>query len=305
MNILVTGGSGFIGSHLVKALLDLGHSVDNWDIVRSRRLLIQNLDVFARKHDYDVCFHLAAKTSVPESWNDPTSYMYHNTYGSAVVFNYCRERNIPVIFSSTAAVYGEVTTDEPCGPHSQLDPANTYGLTKCFAETLLMRYAQDYLMRSITLRYSNVYGPGQKSGDEGGVIPIFLEKMSAVEEVTIYGDGEQTRDFLHVSDVVKANISAMDYILGNPTVIMDIFQIASGKSDSINLLFSLLNDKHYKQASKGYEDPRKGDVVNCSYDISLAKSRLGFESTITLEDGLLDLVERKKKEWQIKKRTKQ
>lgn len=225
MRILVTGGAGFIGSHLVDKLLSLGHEVtviDNLSAgtgeflppqaefiqadIRDRKTL---QDLF-EKRKFDVVYHEAAQTMVPVSIKDPSYDADENIMGLLSVLECARATGVrKIIFSSSAAVYG----DNPALPLKENEvpvPESFYGLTKWMTEKYLELYKKLYGLDYTILRYSNVYGPRQGANGEGGVIYIFAKALACGKPITIFGDGSQTRDFISVHDIVAANVAALE-----------------------------------------------------------------------------------------------
>lgn len=301
MRVLVTGGAGFIGSHVVDALLNEGHTVSVVDDLSTGRQT--NLD--SRAHFYlvdirdpdeltrvfdaerpEVISHQAAKADVRESMAKPALYADVNVLGSIQLLEQARRHGVKkVIYASTGgASYGEpqtlpVTEDHPVNP---LDP---YGASKHHVEHYLYLYQHNYGLTYTTLRYPNVYGPRQNPFGEAGVIAIFAYKMLRGEPPTIYGSGDKERDFCYVGDVARANILALTR--GDNS----IYNIGTGKGVSIGTVYEKLQGAT-KFTSSAYHEPDKpGEVSRISLDAGKAKRDLGWESTVSLDEGILKTVE--------------
>ena len=219
MKILVTGGAGFIGSHLVRQLMEAGDEVISLDnlstglrenLPENARLEVMDThddkveDLFREEH-FDAVVHLAAQTLVSDSMVDPENDMYQNIAGTVHILECCRKYSVKrVIFSSSAATYGDV--DEKALPLPETlpqEPLSFYGLTKMTVEKYLALYHLAYDLHYVVLRFANVYGERQGDGGEGGVISIFAKRLAKGEGITIFGNGKQTRDFVYAGDIAK------------------------------------------------------------------------------------------------------
>ena len=295
--ILVTGGAGFIGSHLVKHLVSDGHSVSVIDNLFRGRL--SNLDrVQDKVHfvkldilDYedlrnnlqnvDGIFHQAALTSVPESYQKEDEYKKVNITGTENIFKIAKEFKIKVVYASSSSIYGDIN-NAPITEDFEREPINPYGLTKLEDEYLAEKYSKSGT-RIIGLRYFNVYGLGQTL-DYAGVITKFLENISAGKPPIIYGDGSQVRDFIFVKDVARANLSAM-----NSSIDHGFFNVGTGIVISIKDLAYLMIKISGKDLEPIFDKLPEGDVKNSQADITLAKNLLNWEYVTKLEDGLSTL----------------
>ncbi|NNF03158.1 MAG: NAD-dependent epimerase/dehydratase family protein [Rhodothermales bacterium] len=297
MAVLVTGGAGFIGSHIVDALLTRGeevHIVD--DMTGGRR---SNVPAAATLHEVDVrspvirdlwshhrfrtMFHLAAQMDVRKSVTDPSWDADINLRGLLNLMEAGRENGLEkVVFSSTGgAIYGEpeyVPQDE----HHSLKPLSPYGIAKLASEKYLYFYFDSYGIESVSLRYGNVYGPRQNPHGEAGVVAIFAQKMLGGGEPVINGDGEQTRDYVHVADVVRANMAALD-VDG-----YDVVNIGTGRETSVNDLFRILRDELAPELEERHGPGKPGEQKRSVLAFERAEKVLGWRPEITVEDGLVE-----------------
>jgi len=268
MKCLVTGGNGFIGSKIAEKL-----NCESYDLKLGDDILDEN-NLRAALRGTDVVFHTAAKISVPESQEKPDEYQKVNVEGTK---NIVKLSDAKIIFSSSAAVYGEY--DRKVSENDDLNPESNYAQNKIDGERIVSK------SNGISLRYFNVYGPGQ-SKEYAGVISIFIEQALKNEDIVIYGDGNQERDFVYVADVVEANISAMNYE-GNEK----IFNIASGKSVKIKDLAEKIIELCDSTSKILYQKTRNGDIIYSCADVSKAKSELNWTSKTDLEIGLKKTIE--------------
>lgn len=296
---LVTGGAGFIGSHLTEALTAEGCRVTVLDNLSSGSLV--NLDAVKDAIEFrqdDVCdpkavreasrgcdavFHLAAVVSVPQTVEHPIASARVNDLGSLHVFEAARQNHVGcVVFASSSAVYG----DDPQLPKKENMPPNPlspYAVQKIGGEYYARIYFQLYGIHTVSLRFFNVFGPRQDpSSPYSGVISIFMTRAAAGLPATIHGDGSQSRDFVFVTDVVRANLLAV----ATPAAAGQAFNIGSGRSIDINRLWQQICRINAKQTSAQYADPRAGDIHASLADIGKAQSVLGFAPQVAFEDGL-------------------
>lgn len=294
MDILVTGGAGFIGSHLVDELVGLGHKVTaldnlstgNWDNVvegceRVTGDIRDSLMVDKCVSGKDVVFHLAAYTSVPGSIDDPTLCLAVNVDGTRNLIEASRMYKVKrFVFSSSSAVYPDFP-NSPRAENTPPDPKSPYAQSKLEGESLLKRYHQETGFGYAGLRYFNVYGARQDAeSDYAAVIPIFIKKARKNENLTIYGDGRQTRDFVYVTDVVRANLLVME----SPHP--GIFNVGTAKAISIEELANSIIMLTGSEAGYSFEPPRPGDVFTSTADISLIRSSVGWRPEWDLPVGL-------------------
>jgi UDP-glucose 4-epimerase len=303
MKALVTGGAGFIGSHIVDRLLQDGHEVivlDNFstghrqNLADNEKLEIVEGDIrdFSTVNEcmqgVDWVFHKAAVASVPKTVNDPVGSSAVNYQGTLHVLEAARQNRAKrIVFASSAALYG----DEPTLPKVEtmlpvtLSP---YAVDKLASEYACGMYTKLYGLKTVSLRYFNVYGPRQDpSSPYSGVISIFADKLNQGTAPTIFGDGEQTRDFVYVSDVVEANMQAVT--LEEPAG--QVINIATGKKITLNQLLNTFCKIKQVESSAEYQDPRQGDIKESYANVNKAASILEWSSTVELKQGLRALLE--------------
>ena len=297
MKTLVTGGAGFIGSHLVQALLAAGHDVATVDNLsgglreqvdaRARLAVVDLRDqdaleaVFARERPA-VVFHLAAQSSVKASMRDPVADAQINVLGSLTLLERCVRHGVRkvVYASSGGAAVGEPLRLPVDEQHPPTQPLSPYGVSKVVVEQYLWLYRRHHGLRSTTLRYPNVYGPRQDPGGESGVVAIFLGQMLRGEPVTINGSGEQERDFVYVEDIAAASVLALER--GDDQLLL----LGSGHGTSVNELFARL------ARLTGYDAPARhgpslpGDVQRIYLSGERARVVLGWAPRVDLESGL-------------------
>ena len=298
--VLVTGGAGFIGSNIVKELVATENEVTVLDNFSSGYK--SNLAPFPRIHiiegdirnksvveeamkGKEVVFHLAASVGNKRSIDYPIIDAEINVIGTLQVLEAARKEGVrKIITSSSAGIFGELKTI-PIQENHQVEPDSPYGCTKLCEEKLCLAYAKLYSLEAICLRYFNVYGPNQRFDAYGNVIPIFVFRMLRNEPLQIFGDGNQTRDFVHVNDVVQANIKAAE-----TTGISGAFNIASGNRVTINQLVGLITQNENRRVKIEHITERAGDVRDSLADISLANQKMGYFPEINLESGIDDYV---------------
>ena len=297
---LVTGGAGFIGSHLVDRLLALDHRVVIIDNLSSGKLKNLNpeatfyhsditqptsSEVFQREQP-DIVFHLAAQTSVPHSTRDPVKDSEINVLGTLRMLEAARRNGVEkFIYSSTGgALYGEPEVD-PCPDDHPVTPLSPYGMSKYLGELQMEFYRRLYRLNYTSLRYGNVYGPRQDPHGEAGVVAIFSQYMLEGKQPEIFGDGNQERDFVCVDDVVEANILAIDRGDGMA------MNIGTGQKTSVNQLFDSLKTIIGYRWEPLHSAPRLGDVYQIRLETTRAEKELGWSAQVQLEDGLRRTVE--------------
>ena len=299
MKILVTGGAGFIGSHVADALLADGHDVHILDDLSSGKKA--NLPAEATFHEADIrsdaaeqlfeeeqfeaLYHLAAQMDVRKSVADPAFDADVNVLGFLNLMEAGRRNGLKkVIFSSTGgAIYGEPEYTPQDEEHA-LKPVSPYGITKLVAEKYLHFYHVQHGLQYVALRYANVYGPRQDAHGDAGVVAIFSRALLSGGQPQIYGDGEQTRDYVFIEDVVRANVAALEQ--EEPQVI----NIGTGEETSVNELFRQLRDLSDSDAEEQHADARPGEQQRSVIDPSKAKRVLDWSPSYSLNEGLAKTV---------------
>ena len=300
---LVTGGGGFIGSNLVRALIVRGDEVrvlDNFST--GNRANLEGLDVevvegelrsYERVHNavrgVEVVFHLGALGSVPRSVQDPLTSSAVNVEGTLNVLLAARDENVRrVVFSSSSSVYG-TRRELPVTEGTPPDPISPYGVAKLAAERYCVSFSRVYhSFETVVLRYFNVFGPRQDPTSQyAAVVPLFITAVAAGRPVTIFGDGEQSRDFTYVDNVVAANLLAADA----PEAVGRIFNIAAGSPESVATLARTVGRLLERPVETRHEEPRAGDIRHSWADVAAAREALGWEPHVDFEEGLRRTVE--------------
>jgi UDP-glucose 4-epimerase len=300
VKVLVTGGAGFIGSNLVRALLGRGDDVrvlDNFStgnranltgLAGDVELVEGELRSYERVHNavrgVELVFHLGALGSVPRSVQDPLTSGAVNVEGTLNVLLAARDEGVRrVVFASSSSIYGnqpELPLRESMAP----DPISPYGVAKLAAERYCVSFTRVYhSFETVVLRYFNVFGPRQDPRSQyAAVVPLFITAIAAGEPVTIFDDGEQSRDFTYVDNVVDANLLAGDAKGASGR----IFNISAGSPTSVDELAETIGKLLDKDAAREYLPPRPGDLRDSWADVSEAREGLGFEPSVPLEEGL-------------------
>jgi len=297
LNILVTGGAGFIGSHLVRHLLAKGENVtalDNLSTGLAENLppeaklvemdiLDEELPKVVAAGAFDAIVHLAAQTMVDTSIKNPLLDTRENLLGTVQVLEAARAANVKrVIFASTAAAYGDVKEDDlPVREAQPTEPMSFYGLSKLSVEKYLEMYRKIYGMEYVVLRFANVYGERQGDGGEGGVISIFAKAVAEGRDITIYGDGEQTRDFVYAGDIAEGIWAAL-----RTEEVNAAYNLSTQTETSLRELVSLLAEIRGREIVPKYGAEREGDIYKSMLSNSRARRGLDWQPATTLADGL-------------------
>lgn len=301
--MLVTGGAGFIGSHIVRALLSDGKQVrvlDNFSSgrrenlasldgalqvlegdVRDRSILMTALD------DVEVVFHQAAFVSVPQSMENPLECLDVNVQGTLTLLEACRQVGVRrVVLASSAAVYGDAE-NIPLEEDSPLRPLSPYAVSKQVDETYARLYTQAFGLETVSLRYFNVFGPCQRPDSPyAAAIPIFVRQFLQNEPITIFGDGGQTRDLVYVSDVVRANLLAAEH----PAATGQVFNVCTGQETSLLEVVNILKGIFPNVPQPIFAPPRPGDIYRSVGSPARAARLLGFRAQTPLDEGLRQTV---------------
>ena len=295
MRVLVTGGAGFIGSNIVDALISAGHEIaiiDNLSTGKEENINpeasffhiditdFEALEGIFQNFKPEIVFHVAAQIDLRKSIEEPSFDAEVNVVGSVNLFSLCVQDGVKrIIFSSTGgALYGE-REKIPANENSSIEPLSPYGVSKYCTEQYLNCFKRLYGIERVILRYGNVYGPRQDPFGEAGVIAIFTNKILNGETLTVYGDGNQTRDYIFIEDVVRANLLSIEGKEG-------IYNIGTNVETSVNHIIELFSKILEKDIKPIYTQPRKGEVYRISLNTEKAKMELGFEVKFTFEEGL-------------------
>lgn len=299
MKVLVTGGAGFVGSHTVDKLIAQGAKVlvvDNLstgkeenlnpaaEFVRLDIITEQLSQIFARFNP-EYVIHLAAQVSVARSTEDPILDSMTNIVGAVNVLENCRRFGVKkVVYSSSAAVYGnpdEIVVSET----TPTVPASFYGISKLTPEAYFKVFNNLYGLKYTILRYANIYGPRQDALGEGGVISIFATRILAGQAPAIFGDGEQTRDFVYVGDIANANIKALT---GGELMTLNV---GTGNRTSVNQLFAIMKEITGASFGPQYSEARPGDVRHSCMDNRKIIEHLNWTPQVSLQEGLANTLE--------------
>ena len=305
MKALVTGGAGFIGSHVADALVARGYDVHVVDDLSGGReenvpdaATFHALDIrsdaaaeLVRKEKFEALLHLAAQMDVRRSVADPRFDAEVNVLGFLNLMEAGREAGLKkVVFASTGgAIYGEpdpaVNGGGPQPEEHPQRPLSPYGITKLVTERYLYFYEQSYGIPYAAMRFGNVYGPRQNPHGEAGVVAIFAERLLDGEQPVIYGHGEQTRDYVYAGDVVRTVLAGLDHDAS------DVFNVGTGRETSVNALFRILNELTGGHAEEKHAPAKPGEQQRSVLDVSHAREVLGWEPQVELETGLARTVE--------------
>lgn len=295
MKLLVTGGAGFIGSNLSKLLVDEGHEVIVLDDLSTgyednlkktnvkfiKRSIIDKEALDTATSNVDAVFHLAGSVGRQKSIDFPINDSHLNLIGTIELLESMVKNNVKkIIFSSSAAIFGELLETTIVENHP-LNANSPYGVSKLAAEKMILAYSDLYKIDAVCLRYFNIYGENQRFDAYGNVIPIFANNIFKKKPIIIYGNGRQTRDFLHVSDVAKANLMAL-----NSNIKKDVFNLGSGTTLEIKELAQKMMAIADIEVPIIYKPFRLGDVMHAKASTTKSKDLLSFTSSINLDIGL-------------------
>ena len=300
MHFVVTGGAGFVGSHLVKLLVEEGHKITVIDNLHKgkkenlasviNKIEFQKIDIrdyeSMRKvlKNIDGVFHQAALTIVQDSFSRPEEYFDVNVYGTENIFKIASENKFKVVYASSSSVYGH-KLETPITEDAEKKPINPYGETKLEAERLVEKYSK-LNTEIIGLRYFNIFGKGQTL-EYAGVITKFLDRINEGKVPIIFGRGSQIRDFIHVNDVARANLLAMESNSSNLIV-----NIGTGNAISILDLANMIISTSGLKTNPIFAEALKGDIEKSHADISQAKKHFNWEPKIELQDWLMEILKK-------------
>ncbi len=299
--VLVTGGAGFIGSHIADLLIENGYSVviiDNMSSGRTenvnRKASFYKIDILSKelgkvfeKEKPDFVVHCAAQISVIKSLKEPVFDAENNILGSINLFECCvRHKVKKIVFASTGgALYGN-PKKIPSGEDTPVKPLSPYGVAKYCIEQYLSYYNRLYNLNYLSLRFANVYGPRQDPFGEAGVVAIFAKKLLSNEVPTINGDGNQTRDFVFVRDVAEASLLAIEKDVPEREI-----NISTAKETSVNEIFMIIKNAIKSNIQPKHGPEIKGEVRRIALDNSLAGKQLGWKSKTSIDDGIRETIE--------------
>lgn len=305
MKILIIGGAGFIGSHIVDLLIEKGYDIVVIDDLSkgnitnvNKKAKFYKIDILSKdlayifgKENFSAVIHQAAKTNVRKSLDKPIEYAETNILGTLNLLECCRKFNVKrFIYAASASRYGPPQY-LPCGENHIVNPLSPYALSKYAAETYLKLYAQTYGITYTILIYSNVYGERQNTSEESGVIPIFITKLLNKVQPSIFGNGEQTRDFTYVEDVAFANYLA----LTSKNAENKTFNVCYGEETSINALYEKVKKILAVNIEPIYKPKIKGEIEKIYLSNQLIEKELGWRPNTRIDEGLRKTIEYYKK----------
>lgn len=295
-NVIVTGGSGFLGHHLCRALMAAGHSVKNIDLRPNAEVPTVIADIcdsermMQEVRNAEVVIHLAALIEAGESVKFPQKFVDVNISGTVNILEAMRVNGIKTfIFSSSAAVYGEPLRT-PIKEDDRTIPINPYGMTKLAMEALVSSYVNTFQMTGIGLRYFNLYGTEEHHQPESHAIPRFIDQIRTGQEVTVWGGGEHQRDFIYISDVVDGHLKAMALALKEPEK-YHYFNLSTSNPTSVAQVIEKLEELIGIKANIHHFPNRPGDPLVLVADATKAKEILGWEAKVQINEGLRQTVE--------------
>lgn len=294
MKMVVTGGAGFIGSHLVNGLVSVGyevHVIDNLTTGDPGRLhseaILHVADVNSQQTTAyisvlkpEVVFHLAAQDDVQRSIKEPGLDADTNVMGTLNILEACRKAGVrKIVFASTYSVYGNLEKTQ-LTEEDEVNPNSFYALSKLAGERYIQLYERFFGLQYTILRYANVYGPGQAAKGEGGVVAVFGDRLRHGAPFHIFGDGQQTRDFIYVKDVVEANIASIQY--GNGSIL----HVSTGTSHTINTLVDFFGKLHPAPIEVNYLPAKNDDILHNCLNNARARESLQWAPLFSLEKGI-------------------
>ena len=294
--ILITGGAGFLGKHLCRALSREGHQIKIVDLkenpeyptviadVRDTRRMLEEI------RDVDLVFHLASLIEAGESVKFPQKFVDYNISGTVSVLEAMRQNNVKtLIFSSSAAIYGE-PLNSPISEDDRTLPINPYGMTKLAMEGLLNSYVTTHHITGIALRYFNLYGPEEHHQPETHAIPRFIKQIYNDEEVSVWGSGEHQRDYIHIHDIVDAHLKAIELSDREPEK-YHYFNLSTQKPTTVLEIAQIIGSTMGKVPRIKHFDSRPGDPLVLVANAQKAHDQLGWKSQVDIETGLKETVE--------------
>ena len=293
--VLVTGGAGFVGSHIADALVDDNEvrvlddfSSGRRDNVPDGATVVEGDicdpdTVTEATQDVDVVFHEAGLVSVPKSVEVPEESHETNVSATLSILEAARREDARVVVASSVAIYGS-PLDVPIHEEDPKAPTSPYGVDKLAIDHYTRLYSDLYDLETVALRYFNVYGPRQSAGEYSGVVSTFLEQARSGQPITVEGEGDQTRDFVHVSDVVRANLAA-----ATTDNVGRAYNVGTGESITIRGLAELVRDVTDSTSDVTHVDPRAADIDRSEADVTRARRQLDYQPQVDLEDGLREL----------------
>lgn len=309
MTILVTGGAGFIGSHVADTLLDEGHEVHvlddlstgrRWKVPEAAPLFERDIRsdgaaALLAEHQYDCLVHHAAQMNVRKSVEDPSFDADVNIRGLINLMETGLDHGLQkVIFASTGgAIYGEPEYTPQDEDHP-LQPVSPYGVAKLASEKYLHYYQTQYDLDAVSLRYANIYGPRQNPHGEAGVVAIFTKEMLGDGQPVINGPGEQTRDYVYVGDVVQANLAALEYDGSG------VFNVGTGRETSVNELFRMIRTETGAEVEETHGPAKPGEQQRSVLGYGKAETELGWSPQVPIEDGLARTVDWFRRRYELK-----
>lgn len=293
--IVVTGGSGFLGTHLVRALSDAGYTVKNIDLRPSKScetIVADVRDTATMRKELagaSAVFHLASLIEAGESVTNPQKFIDYNIDGTLSVLEAMRAEGVKtILFSSSAAIYGEPLTI-PIKEDDRTLPINPYGMTKLAMEGLLSSYVKAHGFTGVALRYFNLYGPEEHHEPETHALPRFIKQVHEGSEVTVWGSGTHLRDYIHITDIVSAHLKALDYAWQNPEK-YHYFNLSTEKPASVLDIIALVEKELATKAKVTHFPERAGDPLKLYADASKAGRELGWKADVSLANGVAEVV---------------